>query len=175
MAKVKTTPRDRMIETARQYQIGTYINRFVAKDFQQMIRAEAASRPAGMFPAVVAGRMSFVFRATGQCACVTCGAVKAWRGEGYGQMETGHFLAGRRASIVLDECNVAPQCSHCNKHLSGNQVAFRLWMESVRGVEEIERLEELKRTSRQFTREELVDMRLEFRRRLRGAEAEMIR
>jgi len=165
--------RDKMLEKAREYQIGTYVNRFVSKDFQALIRAEAAAKPAGMTPAVVSGEMTDVFRKPGQCVCVTCGSVKAWKGEGYGQMETGHFLAGRRASIVLDEENVAPQCSHCNKHLSGNQVAFRLWMETVRGIEVIERLEALKQTSRQFTREELVDMRIEFRRRLKAAEEQM--
>jgi len=40
-------------------------------------------------------------------------------------------------------------------------------------VKVIERLEALKQTSRQFTREELVDMRLEFRRRLKAAEETM--
>jgi hypothetical protein len=52
---------------------------------------------------------------------------------------------------------------------------FRMWMEAVRGRETVERLEKLKTTSRTFSRDELVDMRLEFRRRLREAEAEMIR
>jgi hypothetical protein len=163
-----------MLEKARQYQIGTYINKFVAKEFQQMIRAEAGAKPDGHVFAVVNGAIATVFRQRGQCVCITCGTTRPWSG-GLGGMHTGHFLGSRRFSILFEEENVAPQCSACNRYRSGMPQEFRLWMEFVRGRETVERLEKLKTTSRTFSRDELVDMRLEFRRRLREADAEMIR
>jgi len=166
------TKRDRMIEKAREYTTGTYIRKFVAPEFQRMIRAEYGARPAGPVRAIVAGNLDTVDRRRGQCVCVTCGKVLPWSG-GIGGMHTGHFLASRRASIVFEEENVAPQCSGCNRYHDGMPQQFRLWMEVVRGPEVVDRLERLKATSRQFTREELVDMRIEFKRRLKAAEEAM--
>ncbi len=88
-------------------------------------------------------------------------------------MHTGHFLASRRNSIVFEEDNVAPQCSKCNRYRSGAPQEFRQWMLAVRGEETVERLERLKTTSRQFSLDELVDMRIAFQARLRDAEARM--
>jgi hypothetical protein len=168
--KNKSTPRDRMLEKSREYQIGTYVNRFVAKEFQRMIRAEAGAKPDGQEFAVVHGNIDCVRRSRGQCVCVTCGKAGPWSG-GFGQgMQTGHFLASRRFSILFEEDNVAPQCSYCNGPRGGMPQEYRRWMEHVRGPEVIERLEKLKATSRRFTREELVDMRIEYRRRLKEAE-----
>jgi hypothetical protein len=164
--------RDRMIEKAREYSIGTYINKFVAPVFQRMIRAEAGALPRGNFPAVVDGELTTVYRKEGQCVCVTCGAVKPWS-SGLGGMHTGHFLGGRTGPILFDEGNVAPQCSNCNRYESGEPQKFRLWMESVRGIEEVERLKALKNTSRSFRRDELVDMRIEYQARLKAAEERM--
>ena len=165
--------RDRMINTARKYSIGTYVNRFVAPEFQRMIRAEAGAQPDGNnVMAVVNGRLEYVYRRRGECVCVTCGSVKPWSG-GLGGMHTGHFVSSRRHSILLEEDNVAPQCSSCNRYHDGMPQQFRLWMEHVRGVEVVERLEALKRTTRKFTRDELVDMRIEYKRRLKEAEIEV--
>lgn len=100
---------------------------------------------------------------------MTCGKVQAWNG-GIGGMHTGHFLGSRCFSILFEEDNVAPQCSSCNRYHSGMPDQFRLWMEHVRGVEVIERLERLKATTRRFTRDELVDMRIEFKQRMKKAE-----
>lgn len=160
--------RQRMIAKAQEFQIGTYVARFVAPEFQRMIRAEAAAEPPWPALAIVAGRAERTFRCVGFCVCATCGAVRPWSG-GLGGMHTGHFLASRRFSILFDEDNVAPQCSKCNRYRGGAPQEFRLWMEAVRGPETIARLERLKSTTRTFTREELVDMRLEFKRRLAAA------
>ncbi len=46
-------------------------------------------------------------------------------------------------------------------------------MEIVHGEEEIARLEQLKTQVRSFSREELVDLRLEYQRRLAEAELKM--
>lgn len=160
--------RDRMIETAKQYQTSTYCRKFVAPIFQEMIRAEWAAIRGVYEYAVVGGELVKVARRIGQCVCVTCGKVERWNSGIHG-MHTGHFLASRRNSILFSEQGVAPQCCHCNYHLSGNPQAFRAWMKAVRGDEVIERLERLKTESRSFSREELVDMRIEYSARLKAA------
>jgi len=164
--------RQRMLNTTRKYSVGTYIRKFVAPVFQQMIRAEAAAKPAGPVFAVVTDKARLVHREIGQCVCVTCGRVGPWKGDtmGGGPIETGHFLASRRASIVLEETNAHPQCPHCNRHLGGNQGAYREWMRQVYGQEEIDRLTRLKNTTRHFAKDELVDLRIAFAARLRAAE-----
>lgn len=152
--------RERMIETARQYQIGTYANKFVAPEFQRMIRAEAGAKPEGSVSAVVDGIMEAVYRSRGECVCVTCGLVLPWS-SGIGGMHTGHFLGSRCFSILFEEQNVAPQCSGCNRYHSGRPQQFRLWMNHVRGTEVVERLEALKGNTRHMSREEVVNMRTE--------------
>jgi hypothetical protein len=172
--------RRRMIEKAREYSTGTYANRFVSPIFQRMIRAEAAAMPTGKTPAIVDGewscaQLAHVFRKVGQCVCVTCGKVLPWSGgvARYSGMHTGHFLASRRNSILFDEDNVAPQCSHCNYHEHGAQQRFTMWMVAVRGEEAVQRLRELKNAVLQFSREDLVDMRIEYKARLKAAEERM--
>lgn len=168
--------RSRMIETARQYQVGTYSRKFVAPLFQRTIRAEYAAQPDGGCAAIVDGEFRSVWRDVGWCVCVTCGRRGRWRGAsiGGGTIETGHFIAGRSNSILFEEDNVAPQCVICNRHRGGEQQLFRKWMEAVRGIDVIERLERLKTQSVSFTREELVDMRIAYQERLRAAEGRMM-
>ena len=166
------TARDRMLDKAREKTLGTYVAKFVAPEFQKMIRAEAGSIADGTETAVVDGNISPVVRRVGQVVCVTCGKVGPWS-SGLSGMHTGHFLASRRNSIIFDEDNVAPQCSSCNRYHGGMPQQFRLWMLHERGVETINRLERLKHTVRTFTREELVDMRIEFKARLKVAEHRM--
>ena len=164
--------RQRMIDVARQSQIGTYTRSVVAPLFQKMIRAEAAAKPAGGTQAIVNGELSLVLREGGQCVCVTCGKVLPWKGNGPWKenlLHTGHFLASRRNSILFEEENCWPQCSHCNYVQSGEQQLFRKWMLAVRGAEVVERLERLKNEMRTFDRETLVDMRIAYQKRLDAA------
>lgn len=159
--------RQRMIEKAYERGIGGYVSNFVAPIFQRMVRAEAAAWP-GSSPAIIGDHLGYVLHAAGECVCITCGKVKPWN-SGLGGMHTGHFLASRRFAIVFEEENVAPQCSHCNYHEGGAPQEFRRWMLAIRGTGVVERLERLKATTRQFTREELVDMRIEYSARLKVA------
>jgi len=166
--------RQRMAEHARRWTIGTHAGK-VAKAYQKMVRAEYAARPAGLVPAVVNGEVVGVFRRLGQCVCVTCGKVGPWKGNsaGGGPIETGHFVPGRRASVLFEPHNAHPQCKSCNQHLGGNQANYKLWIEHVYGADEEDRLRRLKNESRRFTREELVDMQLAFQARLKAAEDTM--
>jgi hypothetical protein len=164
--------RDRLLESAKQFQLGTYSNRYVAPLFQQMIRAEAGAMPTGFYPVIFGGELAQANKERGQCVCVTCGKAYAWD-SGIKGMHTGHFLASRRMSILFEEDNCAPQCSACNFYGSGQQQLFRKWMLEVRGIEVVERLEMLKNQVRTFSREELVDMRIAFAARLKAAELRM--
>ncbi len=166
--------RDRMIEKARELQIGSYARRFVAPVFQKMRRAEAAADPRPFATAVVNGEIAQVKREIGECVCVTCGRVAPWKGNsiGGGVIETGHFIASRRMSVLFVEeptPNSFAQCKHCNQHLGGNQGCYELWMRCVYGQDEIDRLRRLKNETVQFTRETLVDMRLAYQVRLTAA------
>lgn len=162
--------RQRKIDKAKQYSIGTYSRKFVAPTFQRMIRAEAGALPNCMTPAIVDGELTAVGRCVGQCVCVTCGKVGMWAS---GLVDAGHFLPSRRNSILYDEDNIAPQCARCNRFESGSSERFRRWMVAVRGEETIERLELLKHKLVQFSREDLVDMQIGFAARLKAAEATM--
>jgi hypothetical protein len=81
----------------------------------------------------------------------------------------GHFVASRCFAIVLREDNVAPQCANCNLHDKDASQHYKTWMLWVRGRHVIDRLYRLKRTTRQFTTEELVDLQIAYQARLDAA------
>lgn len=149
-----------------------FLNTVVAPLFQKMIRAEFGADPRRYVTAVVNGKIQQVERHVGQCVCVTCGKVDSWD-SGIKGIHTGHFLASRRASILLEEANVAPQCSSCNFYRSGAPSEFRIWMEAVRTLEVIEHLSRLKTQSVSFSRDELVDKWFEYSERLKAAQKRM--
>lgn len=158
----------RMLETARAYSTGTYLRKFVSPLYQRMRRAEFAAEPLPFALAIVNGELASVDRSIGECVCVTCGKVQNWD-SGIKGMHTGHFLASRRNSILLEDENTYPQCSGCNFYRSGAPQEFRKYMLEMKGPETIERLERLKTESRSFGREELVDMRIRYQERLNNA------
>lgn len=145
----------------------------VAPLFQRMKRAEFGAEASGLAYAVSKGMLIQVHRRIGECVCVTCGRVCPWEcGSGERQLHCGHFIAGR-GSILFEEDCVAPQCSGCNKHHSGRPLEFRVWMEHVRGLETIERLERIKHHSLTRTRDEMVDSYMLYNQRLKAAQTFM--
>lgn len=152
-----------------------FLKTVVAPLFQKMIRAEYAAKPEGYTLAIGKdGKIGPVYRHLGVCVCVTCGKKDCWN-SGIKGMHTGHFISSRRASILLEEDNVAPQCSNCNFYRNGAASEFRSWMMEVRGPSAIERLEKLKTESVSFSREELVDRWFRYSHRLKMAKEEMER
>lgn len=164
--------RQRMLDTAKAVSTQTYIAKVVAPIFQRMIRAEAGADHRPYVTAVVNCVIRQVPRRVGQVVCVTCGKVDTWSG-GLGGMHTGHFVGSRSNSVIFVEDNCACQCSKCNVFNHGEAAKFRLWIEAVRGTDVVERLQRLRTESRQFTREELVDLRIAFAARLKAAEEKM--
>lgn len=155
------------LQLAKTISTAKYRNKFVAPTFQTLIRAEAGAMPTGRVPAVVGGYLIQVYRRVGQCVCITCGSVHPWRGSN--MLDSGHFCSRKDQGVLFDPQNCHPQCKDCNKYGNGRPQEYRLWMEAVHGIDVIERLERVKRDSISFSRDELVDMRLEFDRRLKAA------
>lgn len=80
--------------------------------------------------------------------CVTC---KSWSEN----WQSGHFIHGKNSLTYFDETNVNKQCPRCNLYLSGNEVAYTLYMIETYGKEHIERLQEEHARKHIWTREEL--------------------
>lgn len=161
--------RERFIERAKAVSLQTYRGK-VATIFQRMIRAEAGAQHYGWYPAVKNGKLDESYRCQGECVCITCGTVKPWNVKG---MHTGHWIGRVHQSVLFSEDNVATQCDSCNEHRHGAPHEYRIWMLHIRGIEVIERLEQLKHQPRSFSRDELVDMRIAFSARLKAAELKM--
>lgn len=168
------TPRCKKINQCKAKGNAGFLRSVLAPLFQRMIRAEWGSEATGYKIAVKNNQIVSVHRHRGQCVCITCGSIYAWD-SGIKGMHTGHFAASRRNSILLLEDNVAPQCAGCNFYRDGAPVEFRLWMETVRGEQVIDRILKLKTESVTFSTDELVDRWFEYSLRLKAAKERMKR
>lgn len=170
--KKKTERRfERMLAKSKEFRPHVYLSKYVAPVFQKMVRAEAGAR-SGYEWFHRQGTMQSNFVPVGMCVCVTCGKMAAWTGDkkaGIEGIDTGHFVSSRKASIVLEETNVAPQCVSCNKFNYGMPEAYEKWMLATHGQDVIDRLRFLKTTTRQFNHDELVGLRISYMDRLKEA------
>ena len=126
-------------------QIGTFAN-LVAKDLQKAIRMEAADD-------------------RGICRCVTCGK----KGH-YKRMQGGHFVPGRRQSILFIEENIHVQCINCNNYLSGNVMEYERFMVNTYGKDAVDEIRALKNVVVSHTREELAEMQDGYKQRIKTQE-----
>lgn len=128
--QAKSKMRNTMERLSKRQQIN-----MAAKDLQKLVRLRAANKD-------------------GFCRCVSCGKRAHWK-----TMNGGHFIAGRNSGVVLDERNVHAQCVHCNKWLSGNQCAYYGFMLKRYGQDVVDELTRLNNTGRDWSLEELVELR----------------
>ncbi len=63
-------------------------------------------------------------------ACVTCGSTK--------DLQAGHFIQGRRHSLLFDHTNVHAQCEQCNMYHGGELIAYTRFMQDKYGNEYID-------------------------------------
>ena len=144
---------DRIWKLKRWGLVGT--KKRAAKEFQQMIRWEAAD-------------------SLGQVTCVTCGFKNHWTNSD-NQMHAGHFVSGRTNSVLFVEAtetvagNCHPQCSVCNRHRHGNQERYAEFMEKTYGKQRVIELSKLRGKTVKFDLFELDDMRLGYRARSKAA------
>ena len=89
-----------------------------------------------------------------QGKCVTCGRVYDFK-----KLQAGHFIDGRTNSILFDETGCHPQCHGCNMFKSGAKLEYREWMVKNYGEDTVTRLMVQSRSTRVFTRDELLTLR----------------
>lgn len=113
----------------------------VAKVFQEMVRLEYAAENGGVLK------------------CCTCPAVGAI---GENKFDAGHFIPGRRASVIFHDKNCHPQCKSCNDYGGGMRAEYRVFMVETYGEDAVEELEQLGREDHQFTHEQLAELQYHF-------------
>lgn len=100
----------------------------------------------------------------GYAKCVTCGTIKHWK-----ELDAGHFIAkGKGLSVYFEEENCHPQCTYCNRHLSGNLIEYTRYMIDMYGIEGVDRLRDLAKQTVKYTLQDYLDIEKEFKERLKA-------
>lgn len=86
----------------------------------------------------------------GLAACITCGKVLHWT-----LGHAGHFIKRQHLATRYDERNSHFQCVQCNTYRGGNLIEYTLYMQKRYGVEVVEELMRLKRTTKKHSIAEL--------------------
>lgn len=94
--------------------------------------------------------------------CISCGR------HHQGAWHAGHYLSrGAAPQHALNPINVWKQCAPCNTYLHGNQAAYRIRLVELIGLPAVEALES-DNAPKKWTREELISIRDEYRKKLKG-------
>lgn len=120
-----------------------------AVTFQKMIRMEAANKK-------------------GECECVTCGKVIDWK-----TANAGHFYKRRHTGTLLDEMNVHIQCIACNKYRDGHLAEYTRFMQETYSESELDDLQKRHFVRKEFTRIELVELRISYMDRCKAQEMKL--
>lgn len=139
---------DRMLNTLKCLQINKAKNH-VASIYQEMVRWEYAAKTGGWLH------------------CVTCPKIAHVRDAQ--AFHCGHFIGGRRASVIFHPINSHPQCAQCNGHFHGRPDAYEAYMIATYGEDAVEKLRQLGREDHKFTHEQLLELKLEFMARTKRA------
>ena len=145
------------------------LHKIATSDFQRMVRALSGAMDGVVLCYVESeARICGVAAPVGWVACATCGRLYRW--EGTNEVDSGHCVPGRRASVVFEKTNCSPQCKYCNRHRDGQQHIFREVVAARHGKQELDRLDTRKRSSSvTFSTEEYVAMIKEYRKETRAA------
>ena len=85
--------------------------------------------------------------------CVTCGVRRPWK-----ELQCGHFISRRHASVRFDSRNVAPQCAKCNVFRYGEQYLFGKYVNDTYGVGTADELFKKSRESKKWSIPELEEL-----------------
>lgn len=130
---------DRRVERFRALQIGKCV-KDVAKAFQKLRRLESVDRH-------------------GMLTCCSCGK-RDYPGRGF---DGGHWIGCASKSVVFEPRNVHPQCVSCNRYQSGPVKAnYDRFMELTYGREVMDELIRKSKEIKQFTREELAELKQDY-------------
>lgn len=95
--------------------------------------------------------------------CISCGRLPSWQG----QWDAGHYRSrGSEPALRFEPDNVHKQCLPCNRHLSGNLIAYRVNLIEKIGLERVEWLEG-HHEAKKLTVPELQEMKAKFRAQFR--------
>lgn len=101
----------------------------------------------------------------GYVECVTCETVALWNS---GTIHAGHFVGGRRNSILYELTNIHGQCYACNVCRYGETLKYLDFMIDKYGKQEVVRLRSLNEKSVTFTVQDYERMILEFKEKIRN-------
>lgn len=96
----------------------------------------------------------------GICTCATCGVRKHWK-----ELQAGHAIGGRHNYILFDLDILFPQCPTCNIWRGGEYEKFAVILIKKHGLDWYE--EKLRYKSKQFTAQELIDLKDAFKEKLK--------
>lgn len=103
--------------------------------------------------------------------CISCGKPPGDLTELHAGRDAGHYRStGSAPHLRFHEDNCHAQCVKCNQWKAGNAVDYRLGLIARIGLARVEALES-DNTVRKWTREELVELRDTYRRKLRELKA----
>lgn len=95
--------------------------------------------------------------------CISCGQHPKSTHLTGGGMDCGHYRSvGANPELRFEERNAHGQCKHCNKHLSGNVVNYRIGLINRLGVAEVHWLE-CAHVMPNWTRDQLREIRDKYR------------
>ena len=102
----------------------------------------------------------------GYCTCITCGVVKKWN-DG---MQGAHFFSRGRTStkLLVENCHSA--CAGCNAflhHTTSGVLIYRRYMVGLYGEDGLDEMEALSRTTKKYTREEVKDIKADFKEQIK--------
>lgn len=94
--------------------------------------------------------------------CCTCGAVKHWK-----ELQAGHFVGGRRNSILYELTNIHAQCYSCNVCRYGETLKYLDFMIDKYGEAEVKRLRALNEKSVTYSIQDYEEMIENFKNKIR--------
>lgn len=136
------TDSQRQVERWKAKTLGSCKNE-VAKQFQLLVRIRSAAKG-------------------GLAECVSCGNCYHYK-----QMHGGHYISRTNSATLYDDRNVHPQCVRCNNFLGGNRDGYEQFMTDRYGADVIAELRQNASQPKQWTRLELAEMIVEFRREIK--------
>lgn len=90
---------------------------------------------------------------TDKAYCCTCGKITL-----RGDLQAGHFTAGRGNSYLFYEKGVHAQCVVCNTYLDGNVEMYEAFILRKYGQEELDYQKRLRWETKKYTMEELKEL-----------------
>lgn len=92
--------------------------------------------------------------------CYTCGG-----NHHITKLDAGHFLPGRRNSILFDTRGIHAQCTYCNHMREGATLEYLERMLADHGQDVVDELRRLDKSTRKYTVAELAELEAEFKRK----------